>query len=375
MRVCFIQSTFHPFVGGTERQSLQLAQRLIKKGVQVEVVTGRFSDLKKFEVVQGVPVHRVWAYDSHAKRSFLQTLTWLWSAFWFLLFSKSYDIYHAHQALTPAFIAYLIAKLKGKKCLSKIANTQHVGELFILSHSLFGRLMRSFILSMDGFIATSNQAVKELAENKISKEKIAAIPNGVDTEKFKSVKDKKTLRKRLGLPLNKKIVMFLATTTREKGIFELVQAWKTVEAKVSNAHLIIVGKKFNEQELDNLVRKLGLHSIEFLGIHPNPEDFLAASDAFVLCSHAEGLSNALLEAMSSALPIVATKISGTVDLIKDKKNGLLVPPMNTIALSKALLSVLQKPSGWGKAARETIISKYSLDAVVNQYLKLYKNLI
>ncbi len=375
MRACFIQSTFHPFVGGTERQSLQLAQRLIKEGVQVEVVTGRFSGLKKFEVVQGVPVHRVWVYDANAKRSFLQTLTWLWSAFWFLLFSKSYDIYHAHQALTPAFLAYVISRLKGKRCISKIANTQHVGEIYILKHSLFGFFLKPFVFGVDRFIATSKQAEQELMENNISQEYIAAIPNGVDTEKLTPVKDKKGLRQKLGLPLNKKIVMFLATTTKEKGIFELLEAWKAVEEKASNAHLIIVGKKFNEQELDSLVRKLSLHSIEFLGIQSNPQDFLAASDAFVLCSHAEGLSNSLLEAMSTALPVVATRISGTEDLIQDGKNGFLVPPMNIAALSQALVTVLQKPSGLGKMARETIRSKYGLDAVVANYLKLYKNLI
>lgn len=375
MRICFIQSTFHPFVGGTERQSLQLAQRLIKKGVQVEVVTGRFSGLKKFEVIQGVPVHRVFVYDAHAKRSFLQTLTWVWGAFWFLLFSKPYDLYHAHQALTPAFIAFLVSRIKGKRCISKVANTQHVGEVYTLKHSLLGFFMKPFVFAVDRFIATSKQAEQELLESQVDKQQITSIPNGVDTDKFKPASNKQVLRKKLGIPLNKKIAMFLATTTREKGVFDLLEAWKGVEQKVSSAHLILVGKKFNEQELDELVKRLGLHSIEFLGIRPNPEEFLAASDAFVLCSHAEGLSNALLEAMSSALPIVATKISGTQDLIQNGKNGVLVSPGNTKSLEQGLIQVLQKSSKLRKGAREKISSKYSFDAVVSSYIKLYKTLV
>jgi len=136
---------------------------------------------------------------------------------------------------------------------------------------------------------------------------------------------------------------------------------------------MIAGKRFNEEELDHLISNLP--SVKFIGIQSNPQDFLAASDAFVLCSHAEGLSNALLEAMSTALPIVATRISGTENLIADGKNGILVPPKNVKALEEALVEVLKNPNAsLGENARKRILEKYGFERVVAEYIRLYKHL-
>ncbi len=372
MRVCFIQATFHPFVGGTERQSLQLAQRLRQKGVEVEVVTGRYKGLKSFEHVQGVPVHRVWLFDSGSKRSFLQTLSWLVSPFLYLLFSKPFDVYHAHQALSPAAIAFLVSKCKGAKCLSKIANTGESGELWALNHDS-GFLLKPFVLGVDGFIATSHRAQEELLVNNVPSNKIFEIPNGVDTDRFKPVKNNRTLRKKLGLPLSKKLVLYAAKTERKKALpwlSFLLGAWKRVEERVKNAELVVLGKKEFEKDLPKL------RSVQFVGLRSNPEDYMRASDIFVLPSSAEGLSNALLEAMSSGLSVVGTGISGTQDLIKQGQNGFLVPPNDKQALAQALVKLLNHPlPALGKRAREAILRRYGFDKVVPQYVALYKDLL
>ena len=372
MRVCFIQATFHPFVGGTERQSLQLAQRLKKKGIEVQVVTARFKGLRPFERVDDVPVHRVWVYDSGNKRNPFQTLSWLISAFLFLLFSKRFDIYHAHQALSPAAIALLASKLKGAKCLSKIANTGEAGELWTLNQGL-GKLLKPFVLGVDGFIATSRRAKEELLSNNVPSNKIFEIPNGVDTDRFKPVKNSGSLRKKLGLPLSKKLVLYAAKTERKKALpwlSFLLSAWKGVAERVKNAELVVLGKKEFEKDLPKL------RSVQFVGLRSNPEDYMAASDVFVLPSSAEGLSNALLEAMSSGLSVVGTGISGTQDLIQQGQNGFLVPPNDKQALEQTLVRLLNHPlPALGKQARETILRRYGFDKVVPRYVDLYKNLL
>ncbi|HPP12062.1 MAG TPA: glycosyltransferase family 4 protein, partial [bacterium] len=99
---------------------------------------------------------------------------------------------------------------------------------------------------------------------------------------------------------------------------------------------------------------------------------------FVLPSLAEGLSNALLEAMACGLPVVATKVSGTVDVIEEGVNGFLVEPGNPEALAEAMAGIL-KDEGlayrMGQANRKKILEKYSLDKIVDEYLSLYKRLM
>ncbi len=376
MKVCFLTATFYPFMGGIETQTMEFAHRLLKKGVKVEVVTGRFKGLKKFELVEGIPVRRVWLYDSGSKHSFLQSLTWSLSAFLFLLFSRPYDVYHAWQALTPALVGVLASKVKGKGCISQVANTAEKGEVHVWNNSgLWGRWLKKILLHSDVFLATSNLAVKELSENGVIPKHMVLIPNGVDTDRFRPRKDWLEMRKVLGLPLKGKGVIFVARTEPHKGIYELLEAWKRVEAEVKEAWLIVLGKKVDAERLEGAIKKGMLKRVRLLGVVPRAENYFAASNVFVLPSYAEGLSNSLLEGMSTGLSIVATKVSGTEDLITHEKSGILIPPRNVRALEEALLKVLMHPQvNLGRAARQKVLEGYSASKVASDLVSLYKKL-
>ena len=101
------------------------------------------------------------------------------------------------------------------------------------------------------------------------------------------------------------------------------------------------------------------------------------ADLFVLSSHSEGLSNALLEAMACGLPAVATAVGGAPEVIEDGVNGLLVPADDDAALADALLRLVRDPGvagQLGEAARQTILARYSMEAVVDRYVNLYTEL-
>ena len=124
---------------------------------------------------------------------------------------------------------------------------------------------------------------------------------------------------------------------------------------------------------------LGLAThIQFAGAVADPAPILRAADAFVLPSVAEGMSNSLLEAMSTALPCLASRIGGNIDLIDDGRTGLLLPADTADAWSSALIGVLEDPGfarRLGGAARERIEAEFALPVVVDRYVALYRRIL
>jgi glycosyltransferase involved in cell wall biosynthesis len=107
-------------------------------------------------------------------------------------------------------------------------------------------------------------------------------------------------------------------------------------------------------------------------------DYLLAADLFVLPSSTEGMSNALLEAMAVGLPIVATRVPGNCELIRDEDSGLLVEPKDPQALAQAIIRLLSSPeqaARLGQAARETAASRFAIQRIGQDYLALYAELL
>jgi glycosyltransferase involved in cell wall biosynthesis len=130
--------------------------------------------------------------------------------------------------------------------------------------------------------------------------------------------------------------------------------------------------------LEKLLMNSNLSSqVHLPGQVKNVAEYLQAADLFVLPSRAEGLSNALLEAMAVGLPIVATAVGGTSDAISHGGNGLLILPEDQVALSEAIISLLQDSAlreRLGYAARCTVETEYTISSVAARYLELYQTL-
>jgi glycosyltransferase involved in cell wall biosynthesis len=106
-------------------------------------------------------------------------------------------------------------------------------------------------------------------------------------------------------------------------------------------------------------------------------DAMAAMNVFVMPSLSEGISNTLLEAMASGLPVIATNVGGNPELVADGHNGLLVPAADPAALSAAMMALFRTPGRvrpWGGGAR-AVLQEFSLDAMVGSYLSLYQALL
>jgi glycosyltransferase involved in cell wall biosynthesis len=367
-------SLFHPLVGGSERQAQLLATALVRRGHSVTVVTTRFPGLRREEHIDGVTVRRVLlAVGPKPARGLVYLATSLRSM---LGACRHADVVHVHHLYADAFVGALTRPLHGRPVIAKVACGGSVGDMARLGRLPLHGAVLGIARRLDGVVAISGQIHDELVAHGFCRSRIVRIPNAVDTGRFSPVRDRSGARGRLGLP--GPVVSFMGRLDPQKGVDNLLQAWAEVLPGQPDATLQIVGTGPRGAEYRRTAETLGIASrVVFHGEQPDVRAYLAASDCLVLPSTAEGMSNVLLEAMAMGLPCVATRVGGTIDVIADAENGLLVEPDQPALLATALRRLLGDPElrvRLGAAARTTVVEGYGVDRIVDRYLALYRAL-
>ncbi|MHA2121155.1 MAG: glycosyltransferase family 4 protein [Promethearchaeota archaeon] len=208
------------------------------------------------------------------------------------------------------------------------------------------------------------------------------ISNGVNIEKYKPSENLRD-KTRFDLGLKDEIVlMYVGRISFDKGIYELLGAVKKISKnRQIKIKLCLVGSILSDEEtkLNAKIRELGIKDkIIFCGQQDNVVPYYCAADIFVLPSYHEGLPLALLEAMSTCLPVVVSNIGGMAEIVKEKINGLFVMPKDTVSLTEKINWCLDNPMELrtiGENARSTVIKDYSLKQMCEKYKKTYDNLI
>lgn len=371
IRVAMLIQGYYPAVGGAERQLAALAPRLQELGVRVHVLTRRMPGLESFEIVDGVPVHRLPCGGPKA----IKSLTYTMSALAFLRRLRP-DLIHVHDLYSPATTALAAKWLFGTPVVAKIPRGGPLGDLARLrSRRLGARRIAWLRRQVDRFVVISREIESELEGIGVPGARRILIPNGVDTAHFAPVaaEQRSALRRHLDLP-ETPIVVYTGRLAPEKRLEDLVAIWPEVRARHPAAQLLLIG---SGDQRAALARVAG-EGVRFVGPVLDVAPYLQAADLFVLPSSAEGLSNSLLEAMSTALPCVATAVGGGPELLDGGEAGRLVPPGDTAALGRAVLSLLDEParrSALGRRARERIETHYSLSAVAERFPELYRDLV
>ncbi len=211
--------------------------------------------------------------------------------------------------------------------------------------------------------------------------KITVISNGVDVDAYKSPAEsyREEVKKELGLSDNARLIINVANLLEAKGQNHLVDAAAAVVSTNSEAHFLLAGEGHLRGKLEEQVRLKGLEgNVHLLGSRNDIPKLLAVSDVFVLSSIWEGLSMALLEAMAAAKPVVATSVSGTIQVVIPDKTGLVVQPGDCISLAGAINKILRNPdlaSSLGNAAREHVTKHFSAMKQAEEHEVLYRELL
>lgn len=378
-KIWMIISSFYPAIGGAEQQAQLLAKGLLAAGWEVSILTrrhgGHYPDLTLSDEVGGVKVRRVF---SQAPAKFA-ALLFVLAGLGHLLGQDRRQIYHAHALGAPAIMAALAKLLFGGVCVVKLRAGRNSYHQQLQSWP--GRLQLWFLRQVaDRFVANNREALEMLRELKFPPRQVAYIPNGVDTDHFRPA-HKQDARRRLGLPIERAVVLYVGRLAHVKGVDVLIQAWCRLPEQVRfRGLLVIVGDGEERYKLEQYVRQRGLdETVVFRGQQEDVLDYLHAADVVVLPSRSEGMPNTLLEAMACGLPTVSSAVGGIPDVVTNNVNGLTVGPEDVDGLATALVDLLGQSESdrqrLGDAARETVERRFSLQSVVRQYLELYQTLI
>jgi sugar transferase (PEP-CTERM/EpsH1 system associated) len=240
-------------------------------------------------------------------------------------------------------------------------------------------LRRLFKIFIDHFVPLSEQLENYLTEKiHVSKKQITRISNGVDTKRFYPNPHGRIAIS--GCPFISPQDLLVGTIGRMHGVkdqLNLVQAFIELRKAEQTSHvrLLLVGEGPLRQQATSLLEQAGLIDAAWLpGARNDIADIMRGMDVFVLPSSSEGISNTILEAMASALPVIATDVGGNAELVIDAKTGRIVPKSDHLELAQALASYIQHPELrilHGQAGYQRIQDKFSMHAMVNHYLGVY----
>jgi glycosyltransferase involved in cell wall biosynthesis len=361
---------YHPVIGGAERQLAALAPLLQARQVEVHILTRRYAGLASFEMINGVPVHRLPIPGPKPVAALVFTLAALP-----LLYKLKPNLIHAHELLSPTTTAIAAKRMLNIPVAVKLLRGGCMGDLAKLKQKpLGGQRIASSRRWVDAFIAISREIDSELEQIGIPAERRSFIPNGVDIERFKPLSpvEKLVWRAELGLP-HGPIAIFTGRLEAEKRIDQLISVWPAVRTVHPEALLLLLGAGGEEVKL----KQAAGAGVKFLGQVNNTAPYMRAADLFVLPSATEGLSNALLEALAAGLPAIATAVGGTPDVIEHGATGWLVSPDTPAELQEAILTLLADPEGrarLGRNGRERVTQNYALPVTATRLRKLYDQL-
>jgi glycosyltransferase involved in cell wall biosynthesis len=229
-------------------------------------------------------------------------------------------------------------------------------------------------------VTANAEAVRDFVHDNegCSKDKIVVIPSGVDTDRFRPLASG-DYKARLGLSPDRPVVGVVTRMRVRKGVEEFLRAMELVRERFPGTQAAIVGEVTLDAELQGLVDASGLgEDLHLLGRRADMPEVFAAFDMFVLSSHDEGMSNAILEAMSMELPVVATDVGGTGEVVRHQESGLLVPAKEPVPLAEAMAEILSDPArgqAMGRLGRQIVVDGFSARSMVLQMESLYVTLL
>ena len=282
-----------------------------------------------------------------------------------------YDVVHSQHEKSDLINALLP---RGRGAPRMLSNRRDMG---FQKTARVRWLMQKLDHRFDCIVAPSRAILEALTHAPPAR--MICIPNGVDTRRFAPVNPalRMRLREDLGCGPGELVVGCVAGLHPVKRHVDLVDAFARVHSQLPQARLLLVGEGRTRDVIETRIAALGLHgAVRLIGERRDISRVLPAFDVFALVSESEGMSNAILEAQSCGLPVVATRVGGNPELV-DADCGVLVKPHDPPALAQALLELLPDTARrirLGAAARARVRARHSLQAMANAYLELYREL-
>lgn len=376
-RIILIRNAKSYDFGGGERFPVFIAD-ILKKSDYDPIIISKSLKLLKFAADQNIPTVKGlwWSHQNWSGRyALLFPIYLVWQIvllLWYTVAFLRLRPYAIHIQSKDDFIAATLAGhiVRARIIWTDHADLKHVWQnLTIWYKNPVGKLIYSCAHFAHAITVVSkserNFVTAHLPAKSKLKKDLLVVYNGVlDNASQFSVEHK-----------NDDFIYCAASRlVTDKGIKELIQAYRTVHSQIPNSKLLLLGDGPEAVKFHKLARDVP--SIIFLGHQTNPLNTMSQADAFVHPTYHEGFSVALVEAGMLSLPIIATAIGGNVEIISDKETGLLVPVRNSSKLAEAMRELAvntELRQRLGKSARKQYLERFQFDHIVREsFIPLYE---
>ena len=399
MKILVLTTTFPRWKDDTTPAFVyELSKRLGEKGFEIVVLAPHHNGAKEFEFMDRMKVYRFpyfypkkyqeLCYEGgilpNLKRSNLAKLQFpllfLSELFYAIKIIKKekIDIIHSHWIIPSGLVGSILKRTYRKPHIT----TAHAGDVFTIRNSKILSKIGSFVFkNSDKITANSNYTKNAITsiEDKI-KDIVEIIPMGVDTSLFHP-KHATGLRDDFEAEY---LILSVGRLVEKKGVKYLIMAMKDVIKEFPNAKLIICGAGPEEENLENLTKKLNLkENVIFVGYIKNSDlpKYYTSSDIFILPSikvkggDTEGLGVVLLEAMACGTPVIGSNTGGITDIIKHGESGFLVKPKDPEDIAEKIIVLLSNKELQQKFSEEglkIVRERFSWNVIVKKFVKILR---
>ena len=373
MKIVMVTPFYHPIIGGTERVIEDLAIELNKFGTSVDVMTFNVDrnwkpwslhQVKrgKTEKINGVKIIKIPALTFLPSRILLQANFIPWK---FVHLLSNYDVIHFHNDVDLSFPLF-----------SSSVNKPKILHLHCLdvTYNIFKKMpLQKLILkrAADSYIVPSAFDLETLINLGIPAERATVIPNCIDVKKFHPAEEGKI----------KNLLLFVGRIHQKKGLDTLLNALRYLKTTVK---LVIIGPPSQQwflKEVISLIDEINRktpHKVVYLGIQKIEEiiKWYQRAQIFVCPSLSEPFGIVNLEAMACSTPVVATRVGGIPEVVKDCDTGIIVPPNNAAKLAESIQHLLDNERfarKLGRQGRAWVVETFSSEVIAKKLIRVYES--
>lgn len=382
MKILFFNYEYPPLGGGAANATLCILKEYSKMDdLKVDLITASLGDKYEIEKIgENITIHRLPIGKNKSNLHFQSQkdlVVYSWKALLFankLTKENKYDLTHSFFSVPCGAISLWLKITKKIPYIISLRGSDVPGysDRFKFIYVVLKPLIR-LIWKESRAVVSNSQGLKDLALETNKNQKIDIIFNGIDINNFCPEKS---------IQRSDKFIITLGGTriTERKGINYLIEALSALVTKYPNIFLRLVGEGNEKENLISLTKELKLDNfVEFVGLIPREKiaPYYQEARLFVLPSLNEGMSNAMLEALATGLPIVATETGGTSELVEDGANGLIVKMKDSKDLAEKIEMIIkdeERREKMGQMSRQKA-EKMSWESVAKKYYDLYSQVV
>lgn len=380
MRILFFNYEYPPLGGGAGNATFYIMKEFSKiPDLQVDLITSSADKKYSLEKIgDNIRIHKLPIGDKQGNlhsQSEKDLLIYSWKAYFYakkLIRKNSYDLTHSFFTVPCGFISWRLFKKYNIPYIISLrgADVPKYAERFAFIYKILTPMIKK-IWKDSREVISNSQGLKDLALESSPKQKIGIIYNGINVEEFKPNALLQSKDDFIITPGASRI-------TSRKGLEYLIEAVYKLSEKYPQVRLKIMGDGEGEKiKLEKMVKDFDIQDkVDFLGRIPREKTFsyYQEADVFVLPSLNEGMSNAMLEALATGLPIIATDTGGSKELIQEGENGYMIKMKDSQDIAEKIEKLINNSElrkNMSENSRK-IALKMSWENVAKQYYEVYK---